>query len=274
MRHRDAPPAAGGEPIVKSPSPPLRRATAVLVVAMLTAGVAGCAASKPGAPSPNIGATMSTTLPDWAQSLTLTDEYGKPQTLAALHGKIVVLTDILTLCQDMCPLVTANLRRADLALTHAGLADRVQFVEVTVDPKRDTPARLHAYRAVAQLLPNFTLLTGAPADLERLGQLFGYNSQITAEGSPPAIDWLTGKPLTYDVSHGDVLVFLDAAGRERFVIAGGANTGGQPVAPKLQTFLSDDGKQNITHPDASSWTTGDVLAALSWMVGKKIKPAS
>jgi hypothetical protein len=45
---------------------------------------------------------------------------------------------------------------------------------------------------------------------------------------PPGTDWLTGRPLSYDVAHQDALVYLDARGRERFLVVGSPNAVGLP----------------------------------------------
>jgi hypothetical protein len=50
------------------------------------------------------------------------------------------------------------------------------------------------------------------------------------------------------------LLYLDASGRVRFVVVGGPNASGAPVAPALRRFLSAQGRANLSHPDASTWT--------------------
>ena len=66
-------------------------------------------------------------------------------------GKIVVLSDMMTLCQESCPLDTANVVAAARSIEKAGLGDRIQFVSLTIDPGRDTrrpvgriPSAVHA----------------------------------------------------------------------------------------------------------------------------------
>ena len=61
----------------------------------------------------------------------------------------------MTLCQETCPLDTANLVAAADAAQAAGLGDKIAFLSVTIDPARDTVAQLAAYRK---------LYTPAPAD--------------------------------------------------------------------------------------------------------------
>ena len=114
-----------------------------------------------------------------------------------------MLADVLTLCQETCSLTTGNLLMTDRAVTAAGLARRVRFVELTVDPNRHTPLRLRAYRRLVGASANVSLLTGSPAVIERIWRYFGIWYQRVAEGSPPGTDWLTGKPLSYDIGHQD-----------------------------------------------------------------------
>ena len=87
-------------------------------------------------------------------------------------------------------------------------------MEITVDPGRDTPARLAAYSK--EFGADWVLLTGTPSNLNALWKFFGVSVQIVPEEQPAKIDWWTGQPLTYDVNHTDGYFLIDAAGHERF----------------------------------------------------------
>ena len=187
---------------------------------------------------------------------------------------MVVLADFLTLCQETCPLTTGSLLTMDRAVAAVGLARRVRFLELTVDPTRDTPSRLLAYRALVGAPANFSLLTGSPAVIARIWRHFGVTYQRVAEGHPPGVDWLTGKPLTYDITHQDVVIYLDAKGRERFRIDGLPNTPRARVAPALRRFLSAQGRADLNHPDASTWTAAQALGPVAWLTGQPIPGAS
>ena len=69
--------------------------------------------------------------------------------------------------------------------------------------------------------------------------------QRIAEDRPPGTDWLTGRTLSYDVDHEDTLVYLDARGRERFVVVGNPNAKAAPIAPALRRFLSVQGRAGL-----------------------------
>jgi len=195
--------------------------------------VTACASgpAAPGPPSAYLGTVLDTPVPASVADLPLTTDTGQVTSLAAWRGQVVVLTDFLTLCQETCPLTTGNLLMMDRAVTAAGLGRRVRFVELTVDPGRDTPSRLRAYRKLIGAPANWSLLTGSPAVIGQIWRYFRVWYQRVAEESPPGTDWLTGKPLSYDVDHQDALVYLDARGRERFVVAGNPNARGRPSRP-------------------------------------------
>jgi protein SCO1 len=243
-----------------------------VVLGLLAAALLiGQASSKPpAAPSASVGTQLDQAVPDAIRQLPLTDELGRSTNLAAFDGKIVVLTDFMTECQEICPIITAQLNHVDEAVTNAGLDGSVQFVNITVDPDRDTAPRLHAYRAFAQLLPNWTLLTGTPDNLALLWKYFGASYSKEAAPSPPALDWMTGKPLTYDLVHSDVLVYLDARGHQRFVIQGMPTGSGAPLTSAERTFLSDKGRANLGDNQDATWTEPQALQVVSWLTKKHL----
>lgn len=252
---------------------PARLASGLAAVLAVAAIVAGCggSATVPGPPSAYLGTVVDRPVPAGIADLPLTTDAGWATSLGAWRGQVVVLADFLTLCQETCPLTTANLLVMDRAVVAAGLGHRVRFAELTVDPERDTPARLRAYRALIEAPANLLLLTGRPAVIERIWRYLGVWYQRTGEESPPGIDWLTGRPLSYDVDHEDALLYLDASGRVRFVVVGAPNASGAPVAPALRRFLSAQGRADLSHPDASTWTAAEALSPIAWLTGQAIR---
>ena len=124
------------------------------------------------------------------------------------------MAPFLTLCQDECPLVTGAFIALQRDVRAAGLGSKVVFMEITVDPGRDTPARLAAYSK--EFGADWVLATGTPANLDALWKFLGVSVQIVPEEQPAKIDWYTGTPLTYDVDHTDGYFLIDPAGHERF----------------------------------------------------------
>jgi len=252
-------------------SRPMIAGLGVIGLILVAAAIGRFAPTSPKKPSLSIGTALNQPLPASVTSITFTDEFGKPVTLAAFKGKSVVLVPFMTLCQETCPLTTSNLQRVDKSVIKAHQENNVQIVLVTIDPDRDSVARLHAYRSVAQITqPNWTLLTAAPAALTAMWKSLGVDVEKTAADDPPGIDWMTGAPLTYDLSHTDELFMLNKSGNERFLIDGMPNTQGVAPVSVLDKFLSDQGRANLAHPDGSAWTAADATTSLAWVLGKHL----
>jgi protein SCO1/2 len=200
---------------------------------------------------------------------------GEKLDLTSFPGRVLVISDIMTLCQETCPLDTADVVAAARAVEAAGLGDRVEFVGITVDPDRDTPARLAAYQRLFTPVPrNWVTLTGTPTAIAALWRYLGVYTERVPDNPPAPRDWLTGKPLTYDVTHTDALFFLDSAGTERFLLAGHPYVArGTALPPTLRTFLNASGVENLDNPGPGTWTVGDALEALGTMLGRVIPAA-
>ena len=93
----------------------------------------------------------------------LTDQTGHHRTDADFRGKLVVLYFGYTYCPDVCP---TELQSISLALDKLGAAaDIVQPLFITVDPERDTPARLADF--VSSFHPRLIGLTGSLAEIRK-----------------------------------------------------------------------------------------------------------
>lgn len=109
----------------------------------------------------------------------LTDQTGHRRTDADFHGKLVVLYFGYTYCPDVCP---TELQSISLALDKLGAAaEAVQPLFITVDPERDTPARLADF--VSSFHPGLIGLTGSLADIRKTAiayrTFFAKNSTAT-----------------------------------------------------------------------------------------------
>jgi protein SCO1/2 len=198
----------------------------------------------------------------------LVDQDGRPMTLQSFRGKYVVLAQFLTLCQDECPITTGAFQTMQQSVQQAGLGNQVAFVEATVDPERDVPARLRAYQT--EFGADWTLLTGASADIAALWKHFGIYYQKVPEQDSDAVDWWTHKRLAYDVNHTNGFILIDRAGNERFLTQELPLLHGQLPA-NLKSLLDDEGIDHLRNGITGfSYTIPQALAALSWLVGRNI----
>jgi cytochrome c biogenesis protein CcmG/thiol:disulfide interchange protein DsbE len=238
------------------------------VLARLDLGQSEVASRSPNSPAPlAVGTELQR--PRLVPHFELIDERARPFSLGAWRGKYVVLAPSMTLCHEVCPLTTGALAQLTTQLRQAGLAGRVVVAEATVDPWRDTPARLRAYRRLAGV--NFQMLTGTQSEIRRLWKFFGVYYHRIPQGKPPDVDWLTHKPETFDVAHTDALFFIDPAGQEQIVDEGMPDVGGH-LSNVLRSLLSAQGRKNLAHPELP-WTSNEALDDVYYMMGKNI-PAS
>jgi protein SCO1 len=239
---------------------------AIALGASLTLAACG-GGSAPAAPPSSQGVVLNRPVPN----IPLITSNGTPTSLAAYRGKYIVLANFLSLCQDECPLVTGAFISLQRDVRAAGLGNKVVFMEITVDPGRDSPARLRAYSK--EFGADWPLLTGTPANLHALWNFFGVSVQIVPEAQPPKLDWYTGKPLTYDVDHTDGYILIDRQGRERFVDANAPNLHGH-LKKSLENLLNNGGVKNLDDQKKPNWTIENALSSIGWLVGQNIPTAS
>jgi protein SCO1/2 len=236
------------------------------VVALATLAACGGGSSvKP--PPPSLGTVVDFTVPAAIRNIPLTEANGSTTTLAAYQGKSVMIADFLTLCTDICPMISANTAAMARALNADGEGGKVALLEISVDPQRDTPARLRAYqRLYGGALPDWTLLRASLANTAKLWKYFDVEYQRVKEYKHPSIDWLTHKPLTYDVAHADDLVFLGADGHWKFVVNAAADAQAHQPPKELVKFLDPSGLVALNHPNpVEDWTVGQGMQVFSWL---------
>jgi cytochrome oxidase Cu insertion factor (SCO1/SenC/PrrC family) len=247
---------------------------AVAVSALVAALGGGCGGStSPPVPSQNVGTRLDMTLPRRVLNTPLTTSTGRTVRLSSFRHKIVVLSDMMTLCQESCPLDTATLVEVARAVDRAGMSSRVVFLSLTVDPARDTTAQIRAYRQLYAPVPsNWLTLTGDPSSVDRIWRTFGVYHREAPSASPPARNWRTGAPLRYDIEHSDEVFFLDADQHERFVLEGVPQVQhARSIPARLHRFMDAQGYRNLRHPSQMAWTLGQGLAILGWLAKEEIR---
>jgi protein SCO1/2 len=183
-----------------------------------------------------------------------------------LRGKVIVVNDMMTLCQETCAIGTASMLQAARAIDRTPLGDRVEFLSITIDPRRDDQRHLAAYQRLFGGLPNWAALTGSAADVNRLWDRLGVWRRRTRVPRPYPRDWLTHAPLTSDISHTDDLIFIDARQRFRFEMDGPGSTGRGTIPSRIYRFMDHVGHQNVANPSSGSWSSGQVLRVLHWLL--------
>ncbi len=152
--------------------------------------------------------------PDFA----LFDQQGRRVELYGLKGRVVLLTFLYTHCVDVCPLTAARLNAALRLLGPA--RTQVRVLAVSVDPKGDTPASVHAFIRRHALLPQFRYLTGTRHALAPLWRAYGVASTAAAGNH---------------VDHTLYTLLLDRSGRGRVLYDSTASPGS--IAHDMRVLL-------------------------------------
>jgi len=241
----------------------------IVLVVVLGVGLALTVgrSSAPAISASNPVQPISLDIPARIASIPLVNQSGQSTDLAALHGRIVVLADFMTSCQEECPITTGALLSVNQALESAHLLNKVAIVEVTVDPWRDVPSRLLVYSKTFGI--PWMMLTGSRANLAELWSWFGVFYQRVKEGSPPGTNWQTGKPYTFDIDHSDDVFLVGQSGDERALVQGNAAVAGK-LPKALANLLSNEGRKDLTDPGLGSWTPAEMLQAIGAVLGRTI----
>lgn len=143
--------------------------------------------------------------PRTAPDFRLPGSNGSPVTLNQYRGRVVALTFGFTYCPSICPVTLANLARAFDELGPA--AGDVRVVFVSVDPERDSPARLREYLSFFN--PAFVGVTGTPSQLQAVQREYGISARkVTSKN----------EKLGYEVHHSTAIYLIDRAGKLRLLM--------------------------------------------------------
>ena len=147
-----------------------------------------------------------------APLLGLVNQHGQRLEVAALRGRPAMMVFAFAHCTTVCPIVVREALAAGRAVAGSVL------VIVTLDPLRDTPARLPALAAHWELGPDEHVLSGPVADVE---------SVLDAWGIPRSRDGATG-----EITHPTFVYLVDRAGNVAWQVPGRAGA----ITPLLGAF--------------------------------------
>ncbi len=101
----------------------------------------------------------------------LTHHSLRPYQLSDLRGHWTLVYFGYTFCPDACPMALTTLTAVNKQLEAQQQAQGVNYLFVSVDPKRDTPQRLQEY--IGFFNRQFNAATGTPSELEKLARFLG-----------------------------------------------------------------------------------------------------
>jgi protein SCO1/2 len=136
-----------------------------------------------------------------APNFLLTDQFGKPVSLAEFKGKPVVLTFLYTNCPDQCPLTAEKLHTTIQDLGSS--APNVAMLAVSTDPARDTTSAALKFSEAHSMQDYWHYLVGPHNKLAPIWSAYGIYAQ----------------PVQQTVNHSLGLYIIDKQGRERVFLA-------------------------------------------------------
>ena len=189
----------------------------LLLLPALTLLLAACDAG-PAAPAYDFSAPLPAASLYQVDAPWTTDD-GTTTTLADLRGTPAVIVVGYTSCGYACPLLVQDMKNIAARLPDGA---PVRYVLVSMDPERDTPAKLRAFRDAHDLDADWTLLTGSAEDVRTLAALLGVRYRPDEDGA---------------IAHSNVVTVLDADG---VVVARQAGLGADPApaVAALRTALA------------------------------------
>ncbi len=90
-----------------------------------------------------------------------------------IKNKVVSLNFFFTKCDEICPLVMANLAKVQ-KLLGADVGTKIFMYSFTLKPEEDDVEAIRHYRQTLNARPGWTFLTGKPADLETIRRGIGF----------------------------------------------------------------------------------------------------
>ncbi len=131
----------------------------------------------------------------------LTDQNGRPVSLAGLRGKVVLLTFLDPVCTSDCPLIAQEFRAANQIL--GARSSRVELVAIVANPIYSAVSYTQAFdrQELLSSVPNWRFLTGSLSQLKQAWRNYSVAAEVVPSGGM--------------IGHNDVAYVIDASGRTR-----------------------------------------------------------
>jgi protein SCO1/2 len=115
----------------------------------------------------------------------LLDQHGASRRFRSevVGDRAVVVDFVFTTCTTICPILSARMVRVQ-ELLGGRAGEDVLLVSVSIDPVRDTPAKLAAYARKWKAGPGWTFLTGPKADVDAVLRGLGTYTPDFANHAP------------------------------------------------------------------------------------------
>ncbi|HEU5367601.1 MAG TPA: SCO family protein [Ktedonobacterales bacterium] len=134
---------------------------------------------------------------DPAPDFTLTDQFGKTQTLSSFRGQEVVLAFIDSRCKTLCPLTSTIMYNAKKQL---GAGSKVALIAVNANPAATSVNEVESWSINHGMLHQWLFLTGSADQLQSIYRAYHVYDEVGSDGQ---------------LVHEPIIFVIDAQGRER-----------------------------------------------------------
>ena len=191
---------------------------ALLFATPLLTALPGCQQSGRPAPAAITGTSIEGT--PIGGAFNLIDKDGKPVTWDSFKGKYRIVYFGYTFCPDACPTDVGVTMQAmkKFEAAHPDLAAKVQPIFISIDPARDTPARVGEFSAAFS--PRLLGLTGSQEQVDQAVKAF---RAVAAKGKQSGGGYL--------MDHSRIAYLMDPDGKPIEVLP--VDKGAEAVASDL-----------------------------------------
>lgn len=185
-----------------------------MLLALLLSACGAGKADEPPLAGANIGGPF-----------TLVDQNGRQVSDRDFRGRYRIVYFGFASCPDVCPTDLATIGQAmrRLEKSDPALAAKVQPIFISVDPERDTPARLKEYAAAFH--PRIVALTGTPQQVAGAAKAYAvYYNKVPADNGE------------YQVDHYRVVFLMDPEGKPIAMLP--HEKGAEAVAAEIERWAA------------------------------------
>lgn len=112
-----------------------------------------------------------------------TNQDGEVVRIDSLAGQVTVIGMFYASCSTVCPRLATEMKRIEQALPEE-VRNHTRFVLVSLDPGRDDPSALRAFRDTMKLDPGrWTLWRGSPGDVRALAAALDVTYRVLPDGT-------------------------------------------------------------------------------------------
>jgi len=167
-----------------------------------------------------------------APAFQLTDQNGRPVSLASLRGKVVLMTFLDPVCTTDCPLIASEFKQTGVLL---GSADKdVELVAIVANPIYRAVAFTQAFDRQEGLskVPNWLYLTGSVSQLSQVWRQYGVAVEDLPAGSM--------------VDHSDLALVIDRTGHIREEVGADPGPGTASTQSSYSVLLAQYARQVLS----------------------------